>query len=901
MSEPEASAPGASGANACGSDYPSSEAAPIKETPMSSSFALRAVICCLVSLGLVSGSWGAPTPQEITKAVKQLGSKNFRQRKQASDFLWAAGKAAEAALQKAAKSKDAEIARRAREILEKFKYGIYPDTPKQVLGLIKEYRTGNDETKVKVINELNKLGAPGHAVLIKFAAVEEEGYIRRTLFHCLTGEVIPGLLTNSRFDEVEELLELGLKGREEQALRDYAAYLALRGRLDARLPVWNKKAKKLTGYKEAEVATYLYRAKGDLKSALGFARRAEKKWLPAAIQIEQSDWKELAASQDPPSDNPDPLVALSYKATFQRLAGNIKDFEKTVAELLKSNFTDPYSVKRVAFTLLLNDRAKQAIDLLVKNNQTALAFTLLATQNRYREAFALADKVKANHDPEDLFALKLAQARTHIVLGDRERAVKLLAKLADEKLIPKAETPAFVEFKQVVETEYQLDLKDQAFAHCAQIIPQAEKAETLPELLGKVFPDQGSQAAVWWRFFRKKHDGEKSWATLQRMRALFAHKVAAKDFAGLAKDLDKAASDLGDKEERDKWLLALGEMCRAYGQPALAQTSWEKAASADALLQLGHLAADKKQWLEAAKHYGKAWAKDQGQPLPLYLQGWALVQAGRKQEGEKWLDLARTIPLANDKKRFQFSVDLAQRGFPEAATREREFLLRTGQFNYLPISNTLTYLSGATYLKKDYRLASIYHDRSLLPFLEYVVFVRTEAYLRVPALGHLMRAQALIQQNKIDNALKEVRLGLASLPGDLETVLYLFPELEKRKRKKEAEEIFKPVFAHFEKVCKDYPKSAQNHNSLAWLAVCCRRQLDKALEHAKKAVDLEPKRAGYLDTLAEVYYQRGDKAQAVKLMKQCIALEPKSAYYKKQIKRFEAAGPPSPTPRTPES
>src|SRR5262249_11967751 len=230
--------------------------------------------------------------------------------------------------------------------------------------------------------------------------------------------------------------------------------------------------------------------------------------------------------------------------------------------------------------------------------------------------------------------------------------------------------------------------------------------------------------------------------------------------------------------------------------------------------------------------------------------------AGRKQEGGKWLDLARTIPLANDNKRFLFSVELARRGFTDAAEKEREFLLRTGQFNSMQISNALTYLSASTFLKKDYRLASTYHDRSLLPFLESVAFVRAEAYLRVPAFGHLVHGQALIHQGKIDDALKEVRLSLTTLPGDLETVLYIFPELEKRKRKKEAEEMFTRVFGHFEKVCKPYPKSAQNHNSLAWLAVCCRRQLDKALEHARKAVELAPKTAGYLDTLAEVYYQR---------------------------------------------
>ena len=63
-------------------------------------------------------------------------------------------------------------------------------------------------------------------------------------------------------------------------------------------------------------------------------------------------------------------------------------------------------------------------------------------------------------------------------------------------------------------------------------------------------------------------------------------------------------------------------------------------------------------------------------------------------------------------------------------------------------------------------------------------------------------------------------------------------------------------------------------------------------------MELAPASAGYIDTLAEVYYQRGDKARALESMKKCIELDPKSSYYPKQIKRFQAEGPPSETPRT---
>src|SRR2546423_1460347 len=74
----------------------------------------------------------APTKEQIARWIQQLGDNQFDAREEASRKLWEAGQAAEAALQAAAKSDDAEVKRRAEELLEKFRWGIYPDTPKEV-------------------------------------------------------------------------------------------------------------------------------------------------------------------------------------------------------------------------------------------------------------------------------------------------------------------------------------------------------------------------------------------------------------------------------------------------------------------------------------------------------------------------------------------------------------------------------------------------------------------------------------------------------------------------------------------------------------------------------------------------------------------------------------------------
>jgi tetratricopeptide (TPR) repeat protein len=762
------------------------------------------------------------------------------------------------------------------------------------VALIDRYRKGNDDVKRDVMKELNKLGSPGHAILIKLAGAEKEANLRRDLFDLLTGDVLPGLLAAGRNDEVEELLELGLKDGKEQALRHFAAFLLFQGRLKSRIPVWTKKARKLTGYKEAEVLMYLHRANGDLKSARKAARKTDKKWLLASILIEMSDWKELSAHHTAPYENPQTLEGLGYSTAYYRLAGDTKAFDKGVAALLDNGKkgTNSVLVRLAAQALLFNDRPREAIELLTKSNNPAFAVELLTTQQRYREAFALAGKSKDNPDPMEQFKLALALARAHAAVGDREQAGKVLDKLAAASRNPKDATRSL----QVIEAEAELGLLDQAFTHAARVVTQAQKEDLLADLLGYLFPDRGRAAAGWWKFFRQKEGDEGLSDTLGRLRKLFTLKAKAKEVTDLAQEMAKAAGTLAQKEETADWLRAAGDLCADYGQDGPARDYLARAGSAGALTRLGDLLARKKLWKEAAERYEQAWKKDRNKALPLYLRGWVLEKAGKKDEAAKALVLARTTLLANDAARFKLSQDLARRGLVDLAGSEWELLTRVGRLNGLELSNAQRLLGLAAYRKKKFQAASDYYDRMMLVCFGSVYFVRATPYLTIPGTDHHLRARAFLAAGKVPEAVKETNLLLTFLPGDLDGTLHVIPALDKAGRKKDADALFKRSLDHYEQLCKAYPKSVQHQNSLAWLAACCRRQLDKALEHAKKAVALAPKNAGVLDTLAEVYYQKGDKAQAIKLMKKCLELDPKKNYYHKQIKRFQAPGPPSATP-----
>jgi tetratricopeptide (TPR) repeat protein len=73
---------------------------------------------------------------------------------------------------------------------------------------------------------------------------------------------------------------------------------------------------------------------------------------------------------------------------------------------------------------------------------------------------------------------------------------------------------------------------------------------------------------------------------------------------------------------------------------------------------------------------------------------------------------------------------------------------------------------------------------------------------------------------------------------------------------------------------------------LAWLSARCRRQLDKALDLATRATKLAPSTPNYLDTLAEVHFQLGDRESAIRLSERTVRMGVRQKIYREQLARF---------------
>src|SRR5207248_6005144 len=122
-----------------------------------------------------------------------------------------------------------------------------------------------------------------------------------------------------------------------------------------------------------------------------------------------------------------------------------------------------------------------------------------------------------------------------------------------------------------------------------------------------------------------------------------------------------------------------------------------------------HLAG-KKNWTEAAEAYGSAWEKQRGAPLALYLRGWALVQAGKKQDGERLMDQSHWLPLGDPVVRLEFARELSLRGQPEAARRERDLIVKTSPMDAFPLGEAIRLNGVEAYREHKYLDAAFWHE-----------------------------------------------------------------------------------------------------------------------------------------------------------------------------------------------
>ena len=787
------------------------------------------------------------------------------------------------------------------------------DTPQNAGALVTELRSGNRDRKYEAAWKLVNLGVPGIQVL---ARLQRMG---AGLDMCRHGRgetsapdaQIRTLLAEGKNAVVEALLESCVAAGSDDAAQDYAAFLALGNRLDAKIAELRPEVERRDDEQAAALLSYLYRAKGDYVNARWAAEQTENYPLLHPLLAMLGDWKALARLQQERARLYE-LEGLVRLAMSQRLAGDMAAFEKSVVALraiadLPLAERDPEKdervlrhIEEVATGLLLLQRPREALELLERWHPP-LAAEVLAAQWRYREAFEVLERSRTTHSR---IAKAVEPLRAHLLnrLGEKAEALAIVARqTAETRNGPHPEHLA-----GLVRFEDLLGFQDLALAHASELIARGMDARELSRLIYDLFPGAGGGAELWWAFLRSRSGTEDPGTVLQRIRDILSGALPPAELAGLLRAAETAdMDDVLKREERDPdaWLRTLAEVAHAAGDDQRAQGYLEKAGAVsrteEAYLQQGDLAAERQQWTRAAEAYRRAWEKNPDRLIALFRQGWALAQAGDVTTGRHLMDLAHWLPLGDARLRGKLVDDLEARNHAEEARREFELRLRAAGGVAWPGRGLFRYAAQQAAKRQDYLQAAADMERSVLEageFLRFFDSLNFAANLTAPSPIYHYRVRGLLQAGKIDEALQEVERGLTVLPGDASLAIPAVRALKARGRAAEADDLYARVRARYAEVAAHYPRSTEALNALAWLAARCYRDLDEALAHAQRAVALAPKNAGYLDTLAEVHFQRGDRDEAMEVMKQAISLEPKRQYLAQQLKRFEAGDPAADVP-----
>jgi Flp pilus assembly protein TadD len=207
------------------------------------------------------------------------------------------------------------------------------------------------------------------------------------------------------------------------------------------------------------------------------------------------------------------------------------------------------------------------------------------------------------------------------------------------------------------------------------------------------------------------------------------------------------------------------------------------------------------------------------------------------------------------------------------------------------------------------------YDRALESF--------QEAARRAPRdeRPHQQLGALYLNERKYDQAIREFeaaerlspgdpqsRLGLGMayrLKGDLGKAQQIFEAvLGKNPRTAEGQRLLADLYAdqklygeavaYYQEALRLEPSMAEAHNNLAWLYATCEdpkfRNPQAALEHAQRAVVLTQwKEAGFIDTLAEANFAKGNYREAVIIQNKALALAPDNPELQEHMARYRKA------------
>lgn len=911
-----------------------------------------AITMLLFALGQSRAS--APSPPSrsaFDDAVKQLSAAKYEARQHATELLWAGGENAIPALERAIVDRNPEVRSRASYVLENVRQGIAYDTPRDVLREVQRFRDGDLDDRRFALTNLENAHRP--RIIFGLIRIERNSAVRQEWSQILERAIQKAILAGATQDvevtlrdaavddawmrhwvaylagkgELQGELARQMEEKSPASPAAHARLLAFLHRAKGDLSDARRYAEQSLQFREgmpgrppspphrAAAGQIQPGANDDGLDLVWELTLEQRDWPTAARQLkEKIDREPEAVGRDPES--------LGFAVAYHRLAGDevavaryvkalrdvadesqqsLKDLDPRRQDVHK-NLVDKHWF--VGKALLLNGKYTEGVEVL-RRHHPSFAFELLAYQQRYREAFDVAgvaypngfdaewfarvtaETSKSDDAARQRFAVAMHALRQLSFLGQRTQVQEWLTVVQTGV----ANDPGTIRRRMLCDTAVKLGMREVALAVGAVVLER----EGSPGMLSVLYPVRASSATVWWEFFREKYGSETLVQSLSRIDRLLleqGRRFEKPEQERWLSEVEARIPQLAEPKRAD-WWHGLAETCLLLGEREQALRFFKKAATLSSVdtLRLGDWYAAEKKWNEAAEWYRQTSEFDKLKPLPLFLYGKMLCNAERTVEGQKWVNVALLLPLGNDEMRRELAAGLKARGYQEESATQFELLLRTGRPGEQDVIEASKQIGNAIYKKDELRGADCWETMVLCCLRNKWGFVDANGYIQIPFLVHKTRAKGLIRTGRVEEGVREVAFSRTTAPLNLELSEELVPALLQAHRPAEADQLFREQSSATRVVSGEFPNCPTLHNNLAWLFARTGRELEAALEHAHRALKLDPNNAAYVDTLAEVQFRRGQVDEAIFNAERCLQLEPRSKHYQEQLARFRAAKP----------
>lgn len=884
---------------------------------------------------------------DAAQLVKDLGSPVFADRDKASRELWKLGAAARPHIEKAANSDDPEVAKRANDILEKFDWGIYPDTPAGVLKQIKEFRSNDLERQKSAVTALMNTEVRGAETLALLFAHDLDVARREDLYRHLlieSRDAVPLLMYREAWSRAETILELGTAGPNVEAWLDYATFMHKRGRLNQAIAVLERAAKSPGERGQSfqcalAIVEHLAGKSGAaVKRLRGLPADSLPPHLMASLLEDAKAWNELAGEAEGGHN-------LGLSLFRYRKSGNATKVVDLLAEARKMGTEgDRELAAEAGLALLLNERPLEGIEVLKeKKAQPRMLADVYAGRLMFKEVLELLGDgplAKATEDEDDTRSrvyYEMRKARVFAQIGRKDDAVQLFNRIYEA-----TKTRDSYVIRELLRAELRAGCFDLAAEHAGLVMESLDKNgdtfDATPEPFELLFEEDAEAARGWWHAFRHSPvlAGEAPGARMRRVRELLAGKASVKREAEAMAATLIGVEGLMDRVRIHRGLAAVSRRAENWhetekhlresvkiwsldseGKPVTPETirqyaytnpsgprSWlfSTNETVKITIDLGEFLNERGRHVEAAKVFEQAWQQYPNNPIPLYLSGRSLLAAHDLKEGQRRIQIAHLVALGDAQLRGRFLHELCERGQMADVRGARDDAAKCAWYWTPYRGNVWNAMARASFLLKEFEPSAVAVERNLHFLLKTpnVVFVDGIGYISVPMNVRANRARAALAEKKYDAAFAESKAILQILPGQAEYLNAVVPEFDHAGKKAEADALFAISWGTFQKLKRENPDSAWVQAAAAFIAAGSRRELDTALVFAKKAFELEPDIRWHREVLAEVHFRRGERAEAVKLAEELRKLDHRSHYFRRLVERYKTGDIASPLPLAPE-